>query len=290
MKPYGVFLRHLQKTKGGRLPDTTTFIAECEAHKADVAWLIDDTIRAGEDSADDFAFIGKTLVLDKLFVVKIMLNSDMAEKETQMLQLFREHPHQNVVQGIYHVTCKDEPSRWTKPLRKKELCIPTGSTDVTFIIQEYIEGGDLTKHGKLPTSQWASIAMQLTYTCIELYEKFGLLYGDWHAGNILLDTTEEAEHHYECKTLDKHFTVETHGLRPVLTDFSRCDVYPHDEKVPWQLADQISTVWDVLYIKCLDKDVGNYFKEKRMKVGVADGIPAIVKMVEEAHAFVKKLM
>ena len=75
MKPYGVFLRHLQKTKGGRLPDTTTFIADCEVHKADVAWLIDDTICAGEDSADDFAFIGKVLVLDKPFIVKHTLLS-----------------------------------------------------------------------------------------------------------------------------------------------------------------------------------------------------------------------
>jgi len=250
-KQYMQPLRYLKKTKGGRLPDTKTFI-------------------------------GKTTLLDKPFVVKIMLNGDMAEKEIQVLQLFRQHPHQNVVQGVYYVKCKAVATNGS-------LCIPQGVDDVTFIIQEFIEGGDLTKRGKLPTTLWTSIAMQLTYSCIEFYEKFGLLYGDWHMGNILMDTTEDEYHQYVCAKSRQHFTVKTFGLRPVLTDFSRCDVYPHDDKVPWQLAYQISTVWDVLYHKCLDKDVGDYIKNKRMAMGVHDNIGAIIEMVEDVHAYLLRL-
>jgi len=209
-----------------------------------------DTLQAHDEAAEEeFSYVGLASILEKPCVVKLMERGRMAAQEITIQKWFTSHPHVNIVQGICNFTCKENPIKWVSRKKRPQPFCNGSSFDADFvvIIQEYITSGDLSNVVTWTAELWRSVVLQLTYACMEWYEQ-GFLYGDWHFGNILLDTTHSKVHTY--KALGKTFKVATHGVSPVITDFARSTLQPSGSLDIWGLTDQISMVWSIFTRSC----------------------------------------
>jgi len=278
-------LKHLVKHRGGRLQNIATFCTACDAKSKDAVWTIDRTIMSADEAADGFAHVGVTRsILGEELVVKLMLWGRMAKQEQNVLNVFRQRPHFNIVQGVCAYECFDNPIKWQARVQAPTPFCVDNDQKFVVVIQEYIPRGDLIRHSKLwdiPT--WKSIFKQLTCACIELYEKYGFLYGDWHHGNILLDETADSTHSYQA--FGKTYNVETCSVRPVLTDFARSDLQP-DNVEAWQLADQLGLVWDI--IRCPSVPLARKLADASVTVSDCPTADEIVKMVDKTFAMIDR--
>ena len=277
-----VKLKHLPKTHGGRLDNTVVFCNACEDKKSrhDAVWMLEETLQSGNEATDDFSHVGLTQLSNTPLVVKLMINGRKAQQEKQVAEWFRANPHYNIVQSICTLSCLDNPIRWMHKITEttpQHFC-GIGKTEFIIVFQEHIIDGNM-RSKVFDVEQWRSIVSQLTFAVMELYDKYGFLYGDWHFGNVLVDTT--SDHSKTYKAFGKHWKVKnTTGLRPVLTDFSRSDLRNEKEDVqPWQLGTQIAYVWDMLANIASLQEYKDVCRELSIEVGMHD--EAILKTVRQ---------
>lgn len=279
-------LKYLPKSQGGRLQNVATFCHLCDNIKdKDASFIINNTIQSANDAADIFAHVGTTKLENTNFIVKIMLYGKMALQEEKVAKIFRENPHRNIVQNICSFECNDNPIKWERRIKKPTpLCDINESTKMIVIIQEYINDGDLHKFkNNLTIEIWSSIIKQLTYACIEWYEYYGFLYGDWHYGNILIDKCETKYNKY--KVFGQEWKVKTYGYSPVLTDFSRSEIRPVKTLEPWQLASQISLIWDMLQYICPNETIQKQVQKYSIIIGECEDINEILIKIKECFKF-----
>ena len=252
----------------------------------DAQWVMDETLQAHNEAAEEeFSHIGLTTMLRQPCVVKLMLNGAMANQEVVVQKWFTLHPHTNIVQGICNFTCDDNPLRWVSKLTRPQVfCNGDVSSMFIVIIQEYVERGSLTMIGESDwTGQlWTSIVLQLTYACMEWYEQ-GFLFGDWHFGNILLDTTNSKIHEYNA--LGTVFRIKTNGVSPVLTDFARSTLRPPKSLEIWTLSNQLSMIWDIFKSSCpFDK---NTIRDFAIAIGQVETRADIIAHVKRFRNFAR---
>ena len=247
-----VRLTKLQKRRGGRLRHVDTFVTQCNAKiKEDARWNIAKTLQSVDQSNDVDAFVGVSNDLHPNgFVVKVMEDSGYALREQKIQRHFHKHPHQHVIQTICSFKCNDNLQRWLMPVKNQQLC-NYGSSRVFVMVQDYIQRGNL--HGFVISNllTWKTILYQLTYGYIELFTMHGLLFNDWHSGNVLIDTTGDKHMIYECFGDTVQIDV-VDSICPVITDFSRSSLHNPKKLELWQLGDQISMIWDMMKHKCPD--------------------------------------
>jgi serine/threonine protein kinase len=308
-----------KKYKGGRLENIQTFCSMCDDRiKADAHWTVNKT-------TDGFAVIGLGELLKKPIIFKIMDNSWRSKKEKKVHKVFRMFPHKNIVQSICEFSCMDDELRWLKKIQTPQiLCNPDGKSKFTIILQEFIEGGDLTNirdwnyrgvpnvspplggftlasnagsivseslaelnFGTIRYSIWKSVALQLMFTSIELFDKLGFIYEDWNLRNILADTTDNKVLTYIA--YDKKWIVrDSFGISPVFTDFSRSDILL-EKKEDWHLAIQLSHCMDMMKNVCPKKDIKEIVEIYSIKVELLESIEDILDYTEKfLHLFTFK--
>ena len=278
-----MFLKFLKKQKGGRLQHVATFENACHTQHdgADAQWIMTTTLQSHDEAADEaFSHVGITDILKQPCVVKLMEQGKMADKEVAAQKWFSAHPHVNIIQGICTFTCNDNPVRWkSRQTRPQAFCNETNGHPFVVVIQEYIVAGDLTKINTWTLPLWKSIVLQLTYACMEWYEQ-GFLFGDWHYGNILLDTSSTPDHVQSYTALGSTFKVQTHGVCPVITDFGRCTLMTSNPESfdVWMLSDQISTVWD-MFKHTIPYDVP--MRDFVVKMGAVDNHNDLIALVKQ---------
>jgi hypothetical protein len=275
-----------KKYKGGRLENIQTFCSMCDDRiKADAHWTVNKTIQSSEETSDGFAVIGLGELLKKPIIFKIMDNSWRSRKEKRVHKVFRMFPHKNIVQSICEFSCMDDELRWLKKIQTPQiLCNPDGKSKFTIILQEFIEGGDLTNIHDWNYSIWKSVALQLMFTSIELFDKLGFIYEDWNLRNILADTTDNKVLTYIA--YDKKWIVrDSFGISPVFTDFSRSDILL-EKKEDWHLAIQLSHCMDMMRNVCPKKDIKEIVEIYSIKVELLESIEDILDCTEK---FLKQL-
>jgi hypothetical protein len=265
--------------KGGRITNIDTFYTSCKLKKkdTDAVWTINSTIQAGNDASDDFAFVGLSKLLEEPVIVKILINNIRGKKERNIQRVFTKYPHRNIVQGICDLTCLDKEVRWLKPVENQQICTKNGTTKIIVIIQEFIKNGDLSNIEIWSIPIWISVTLQLTFCMIELFNKFGFIYEDWKLRNILWDTTSDEEFIY--RAYRKSWTVKTEGIRPVFTDFARSDILM-TKKQDWQLAVQLSLVFDMMAYVCPEKKLKKDTEKMAYQIEKRESISEILEDVE----------
>jgi len=283
-------LYYLQKRSGGRLHQVATFSNMCDemSKRPDASWELDKTLQAANDYADVFAHIGVTSMLQTKIIVKLMMYGKMAKQEQIVSDIFRQRPHRNIVQSICNFSCKDRPIRWERKIEKPTpFCNESNGIDFVVILQEYIRNGDLHawRH-KWTYETWTSVFQQLTYACMECYEMYGFLYGDWHFGNILMDVCPSKSVTYAA--FGRKWRVTCHGYCPLLTDFARSDIRPSGTLEPWQLASQLGLVWDLLHHVCPKHEKKSFIQKASVQVSAAEDIGSILSITDIAMSHLKK--
>ena len=275
-----MLLQYLAKKKGGRLQHVATFLNACKS-TGDAEWVMNNTIQSYDEAAEEeFSYVGLTSILETQCIVKLMKRKGrMAAQEVAVMKWFSAHPHINIIQGICYFTCKDSPIRWKSRITQPQaFCNGTSSsTSFLVIIQEYIIAGDLSNVSEWTASLWKSVVLQLTYACMEWWAQ-GFVFGDWHFGNILLDTTQSNSHSYTA--FGKTFKVRTHGVSPVLTDFARSTLQPPGSLDLWMLADQIATIWDKFESSCPFKtNEDDRFADFALQIGIVQNTTDFIAIV-----------
>ncbi len=286
-------LKYLDKKyRGGRLANIQTFCnhsfelcnligSKCDDRiKADAQWTVDTTIQSGDNTSDGFAVIALGELLKTPIIFKIMDDSWRSKKEKRVHKVFRMYPHRNIVQSICEFSCRDDTIRWLKKIQAPQiLCSPKGKSKFTIILQEFIEGGDLTNIEYWTLPMWKSVTLQLMFTSIELFDRLGFIYEDWNLRNILADTTEEKVLQY--KAYGKTWTVtDSCGISPVFTDFSRSDMLL-DKKEDWHLAVQLSHCMDTMKNSFPDRHIKKIVKDYSIRVEMLEDIDSILDCVVE---------
>jgi serine/threonine protein kinase len=284
-----MLLYFLPKQRGGRLQHVATFCTACEntAKNPDARWWMDEVLQYLEEASDGFSVVGLTKVLKERVVVKMMLLGRMASQERVVQDWFRKLPHPNVVQGICHFVCPENPLKWEKRAKTPiSFCNISENTPVQIILQEFIQSGSLRDVTEWSIEKWRSVLLQLTYAVLEWYEKHGFLYGDWHFGNVLLDVTEKKRLQYEAFG-KKWFVRDSCGVRPVITDFARSTLRPIGTLAPWQLADQLGYVWDMMAHVCPDEVIKGQIRQMSIKVGGYETLDALCAICLECATLVQ---
>lgn len=274
-------LRYLRKQKGGRLDNVATFCSWCaENQHADATWILEKSIMSADEANDDFAHVGLTQILQKPFIVKLMLPGRRAMQEMKVQRLFSQHPNKHIVQGICSFICNDMPVRWNKRIDKPTQFCNIKGENMLVMIQEYIMDGDLSNvPSKFWTFEiWKTIVQQLTLAIIELFEEYGFVHGDWHFGNILLDKTENIEHEYNV--LGKVWKVKTLGMSPVLTDFSRSSIIKKDDRNIETLTDQLGLIWDLFKNVCPSPDFKKHMGQISIDISECSSIKSVKNFIE----------
>lgn len=280
-------LNYLDKTyRGGRLANIHTFCNVCDdKKKADAQWKVDTTIQSGESTTDGFAVIALGQLLQTPVIFKIMDDSWRSKKEKRVHKVFRMYPHRNIVQSICEFNCKDNTVRWLKKLEAPQiLCDTKGDSKFTIIIQEFIEGSDLSKIEDWTFPLWKSVTLQLMFTSIELFDRLGFIYEDWNLRNILADTTSDKVLNY--KAYGKTWKVtDSCGISPVFTDFSRSDILL-EKKKDWHLAVQLSHCLDMMKNSCHNRRMKKIVIDYSVKIELFENIDDILDCVVD---FMKEL-
>jgi serine/threonine protein kinase len=244
-------LVYLPKKKGGKLAHVATFTQSCNAYK-DAEWIMDE---------GSFSFVGLSKQLQNTpLVVKLMEDNGLADKEIKAYKWFHLNPHPNIVQMICYFPCNDSPIRWVK-----SLCKVGEHTPLVVMIQDYIVNGDLNHHkNTLSLLQLKSIVSQLSYACFQLYD-FGFYYGDWHGGNILIDTTTDKTITYRMGR--KKIVIPTEGICPVLTDFGHSDWFDKEDEPIYHLTNMLTLLWILIKSFCTDNTWKEHLRIKSKSVG-----------------------
>jgi hypothetical protein len=278
-------LAYLPKRIGGRLQHVAVFRTSC-GEKANAKWTIDETVQSGEESSDEFAHVGKAQLSGKPVIVKFMLDGFVAQHERKLFHWWKDHPHVNIVQGLCEYSCKDDQLKWGSKVKKPtEFCNPSGKEDFVVLVQEFIKVGNLNGVQHWTLRLWKSVTLQLLFACMEWYESYGFLYNDWHFGNVLLDDSNgDTKHVY--KAFNKKWVVDDlAGVRPVLTDFARCELRKHDQLEPWHLATQIAYVLNMMMRSCPDPALMAVVKTASIKIGDFETHEDVIKAVAKFIKF-----
>lgn len=284
-----VRLHHRVKRRGGRLATIDTYVTQCNNKAAETAtWNISSTLQSIEDSNDIDAFVGTTTELGhKPFVVKVMRKNGYSSNEKHIQKHFMLHPHRHIVQSICWFTCKDNPIRWSKKVNNQKLCV--GGSDVVLVLaQDYIPDGDLYGLDITTIALWRSIFLQLTYGYIELFFKHGLLYNDWHTGNVLIDKEPSPTLSYNI--FDRVIEIQVvDGICPVLTDFARSNMHPIKTLELWQLSSQISIIWEMMSYKCPNINVKKTITSYVYQIGDLESYDEIEKLVLKCSKYLQTI-
>lgn len=277
-----MLLRHLPKQTGGRLQNVATFCTACdEMAKGDAEWNMTQTLQSGDEASDGSLHVGIAELNAAPVVVKLMTDGRMARQEIRVQRLFRERPHANIVQGLCEFACEDNPIRWKRRLRAPAPLCASEDADqnIILVVQEYVERGSVSALGDVwPMDVWTSVAQQLIFAAMEWYESYGFLYGDWHFGNVLLDSRTEEEAVY--RAFRRRWVVRaTASVRPVLTDFARSEVRRTGLE-PWMLASQLGNIWDMLHHACPAAVARQATQRASIAIGDAETVDAIVAGVQ----------
>lgn len=275
---------YLPKEKGGRLRNVATFCTACDSMTSHASWNIEKTLQ----SADTFAQVGIAKLLEHDVVVKIMsADEKLPLREQEVLRVFKEKPHKNIVQGICTFICKDNPIRWQKRITAPQPLCNGNLTSFIIVVQEYIPEGNLQslKSDSFSFDVWFSMIKQMTFACMEWFESYGFLYLDWHFGNILLDRTTEKIRKYNA--FGRTWRVRTYNVSPLLTDFSRSVISKNLNA--WQLTDQIGYVWDIFFRLLPSEAIQERLKKGSMEIGKCETIDDIIVYVETTFEALKKL-
>ena len=261
-------LVYLQKKKGGRLTHVATFTQSCNAYK-DAEWIMDDTLQSFEEAVNEgsFSFVGVSKQLQNTpLIVKLMEDNGLADKEIKAYKWFHLNPHPNIVQMICYFPCNDSPIRWVKRLTAPQPFCKVGEhTPLVVMIQDYIVNGDLNHHkNTLSPLQIKSIISQFSYACFQLYD-LGFYYGDWHGGNILIDTTTDKTITYRMGR--KKIVVPTEGICPVLTDFGHSDWFDKEDEPIYHLTNMLTLLWILVKSFCTDDAWKEHLRIKSKAVG-----------------------
>lgn len=285
-----VYLQHLKKKKGGRLAFTDTYRTQCANKKeAHASWNIHRTLQSIEESNDVDAFVGTTKDLyPEEFVVKVMPKNGLSVIEKHIQKYFVKHPHRHIIQTICWFTCKDNPIRWKKHVHNQNLCLVKGNQRVQVILQEFIPRGDLHTLQINDIHLWTSLLLQLVYGYIELYTKHGLLYNDWHSGNVLIDEEQSQTLSYDVFGKVKTVIVIDRAC-PVLTDFARSSIHSPATLEPWQLASQLTLVIEMMTIKCPNPLIKHKMTKLMYTLGEAKTMTSIQRLIEKCQSISTRL-
>ena len=204
------YLPKQYKGINAKIANIITFTNKChEISKIpDAQWKLDKFIQS---LPNNISALGN--LLEKQVIFKVMNNGWRAKKEKKIHQVFREFPHRNIIKSLCSFQCKDKSIKWLQSKDKPDLlCDKDGDSKLTIIIQEYLPYGDYNNFNKLELNNsnnsnkldlndsnlqinfryelWKSSILQILFTSLELFEKFGFIYEDWCLRNILIDTTE----------------------------------------------------------------------------------------------------
>jgi serine/threonine protein kinase len=224
-------LKHLKKTRGGRLPNISTFKAFCDTHKNVIptAWLtVHETIKTPE-SEDYFGQVAIASFIENRqnVVVKIYTKDDfMLQKELSILKNLTKNNICNIVKIICHFGCSRQNKLvWNDNVSgARPVCsgFTAQGDDLHFLVLEYIPSGHIgdyfAKHS-VSKVQYVSFVKQCVMCLLELYDSFGLHHGDLHHGNILVDVDTPKKNSYKIQ--GKIYQVETNGCEPIFIDFGR---------------------------------------------------------------------
>lgn len=291
-------LYHLPKKYKGinaQIANIQTFTNECEnKKKVDAKWILDEYIQSPDLTSnvdkDGISFVALGEILKKKVVFKVMNDGWRSKKEKKSHRVFREFPHRNIIRSICDFTCKDNKIKWLNPKNKPDiLCDKKGDTELTIIIQEYLPYGDYYNFRELflkksiPIEKqygiWKSSILQILFTSIELFDKFGYINEDWSLKNILIGITSDKTIKY--KAFNKIWIVNnSFWIAPIFTDFSRVD-FLLKRKNPWHLAVQLSYALDMMKNICPNESIKKITEDYSSKIELLESYDDIIICLEK---------
>jgi len=204
----------LQKSKRSRLEHVDTYKVACDNPKKYIRAL--KSLKSGNENGSGInEFVGKLKSMNKTCVIKVhFTNSKFTERELQIMNLLRDCPY--VVKHICTYSCFDDKTRWMEALSKPQ----TTCHELTFIVMDYIENGDLIEFLKNATTlQIKALCIQCALAIIDMSQKYNVSQGDFNSGNVLIKLDKPSK---KSVRIGKHsFTFDTHGVQPLFIDFGR---------------------------------------------------------------------
>lgn len=239
-------IKLLRKTGGSRFDNVDTYKIVCKNPQS--IQVTQSLKPSSEDGSDQETFVHVALAnlvpFHHQVIVKVHFSSTRAiRRELEALRLVKDSD--NVVQYVCHIPCMDDKKRWKERLTGPcEPCKEGGLDSLTFLIMEYIEGGNvrdfLSKHRS--RQEYLSLFQQTALVLMDIGYKYNLYHGDLHGGNIMIKRTAQITRTYRIQ--NETYKVKTHGIHPVLIDFGRSGFYQesHDRKT--YIFDDILSVFD----------------------------------------------
>jgi serine/threonine protein kinase len=246
-----VYLLHLQKQKGGRLANLTTFKPVCSSEGASAKLKAIKTLKAPDES-DEFIHVLKSMMDDKELIVKIQEPGRMVDMEIAIQK--RLEGCNNIIRHICHVQCLLDIS-WNKPLEAPRFLCDSSGIPKIMLIMEYINN-DLAKFlgtNSVPTNVLYSLVKQAGFAMIEFHIHKYVCHNDINRGNILLHSDSPKNILYTFHNHDD-YVVNTYGYEVIFIDFQRGNIFDIDfhnnsknDSIVFQLArDEISLMYELM--------------------------------------------
>jgi serine/threonine protein kinase len=257
----------LKKTGGARFKDVQTFKMTCDdpVHRI----LLTTTYKSGSEvgSGDaEFVHVSKgTLNKQYACVVKVHHSRNLfIVRELEIMMHM--HDNINIVQYVCHFSCKDDRAKLMKPNDPYIPC-KSGNDDLTFIIMEYVQGGDVGTFIKQCTDRNIILSMyvQVALSLIEMDTKYKVYHGDLNSGNILIKKAKNGKRSFDVD--GKTYKVSTYGVRPVFIDFGRGGFYEKKSKNTKLIIEDVLVAWSVMTSWVQDVELKNHLNDLILKLG-----------------------
>ncbi len=250
-----VYLQHMPKHGGGRLHDVQTFRASCDAGSKDsaTAWITaTKTLKSPDEVAyNSFAHVMEGLMINEPVVIKLQTIGRLSNREATVAAYFRANPRRNIVVPICQFQCPHDLVKWQKPLPiragSRGLCDGNKVSDpmLSVLVMEYLPYNliDYLVSKAVTDDVRVSILKQLGFTLIQLHLVDRMSHGDIGSGNMMLDVGEPRRNDYVIR--GKTWSVDTHGVEPILIDFQLSTAYTGRPSKDILVA-EIAIAYDVL--------------------------------------------
>lgn len=239
----------LKKSGGSRLHSIHTYTNYCNSKKEKYDIVIPNTLLQHPSVNNTIVFKGKITNDSKNIVVKIQEAEQIfIIRELAIIKQLSNMKNNNFVKYICDFECNHNKRKYRKGTIDK-ICIPDkkdkkNNIKVHLILQEYINGGDMTNFidkylPKLDKKNQKKIITSLikqgSYALAQASEKFNFTHNDIHYGNILISFGDLKKYSEKSKTYiinNKSFITKVYfDIEPVIVDYGRASIVNCDKGI-----------------------------------------------------------
>jgi hypothetical protein len=165
----------------------------------------------------------KLVYLSEIFYktdMKIKIYKNVYDNIIEIYKKLQNHEYFNIIPITGFIQCKDDFINIKQDLIKNGICNGSDNNQIYLLITKNIT--NIIEPTKI--QQKISIFLQLSFTMMELYYNYGIIYDKINFDHISICSTNIETTFYNIQNPFYNYMIKTHGVRVYINDFDTAEI------------------------------------------------------------------